>query len=90
MRVRKIAKQLKRWYKESSWDIDKDLPVIGYRMGSQDDKTSYIMRMTKKHYFGLAKLYPVGSMMYNYYTHQANSYNLYEDMLEFWNITEYS
>jgi hypothetical protein len=89
MKVRKVAKQLKRWYKESSLDIDKDLPVIDYRMGSQDDKTSYIMRMTRKHYFGLRNKYPVGSMMWNYYTHQANSYYLYEDILEFWNMSEY-
>lgn len=84
MRVRKIAKQLKRWYKESSWDIDKDLPVLGYRIGSQDDKTSYIMRMTRKHYFGLRNKYPVGSMMWNLYTHKACSYDLYDDILSFW------
>ena len=86
MRVRKIAKQLKRWYKESSWDIDKDLPVLGYRMGSQDDKTRYIMRMTRKHYFRLRNKYPVGSMMYNLYTHKACSYELYDDIMSYWNI----
>ena len=86
MRVRKIAKQLKRYYKESSWDIDKDLPVLGYRMGDQDAKISYIVRMTRKHYFGLRDKYPVGSMMWQLYTHKACSYELYDDILEFWGM----
>lgn len=89
MRVRKIAKQLKRWYKESSWDIDKDLPVIGYRIGSQDDKTNYIMRMTRKHYFGLRNKYSVGSMMWKYYTHKACSYDLYDEIMMFWGLNIY-
>lgn len=89
MRVRKIAKQLKSWHKESSWDIDKDLPVLGYRMGSQDDKTSYIMRMTRKHYFGLINKYPVDSMMYKLYIHKANSYYLYDDIMAYWNCDAY-
>lgn len=89
MRVRKIAKQLKRWHKESSWDIDKDLPVLGYRMGGQDDKTSYIMRMTRKHYFGLAKKYKPDTMMGRLYIHKACSPYLYEDIMSFWGYNIY-
>lgn len=88
MRVRKVAKQLKRWDKESSWDIDKDLPVLGYRMGSQDAKINYIMRMTRKHYFGLAKKYSPDTMMGRLYIHKACSPFLYDEILEFWGYKE--
>lgn len=86
MRVRKIAKQLKRWFKESSWDDFNDKPIIGYKVGSLRAKQDYIVRMSRKHYFGLRDKYPVGSVMYNLYTHKACSYDLYEEILSFWGI----
>lgn len=87
MRVRKIAKQLKRWDNEAVWgDCDSCEPIFGYRIGGHEDKISHILRMTRKHYFGLMKKYSVGSMMYQLYTHKANSYDLYDEVLEFWGI----
>ena len=88
MRVRKVAKQLKRWFKESSWDDFNDEPIFGYKVGSLRAKQDYIVRMSRKHYFGLRDKYPVGSMMYNLYTHKACSYDLYEDVLSFWGVKE--
>lgn len=84
MRVRKIAKQLKLYYKHMSFDKDSDFPIIGYKVANFGAKTHYIMRMTRKHYFGLRNKYPVGSMMWNLYTHKACSYDLYDDILSFW------
>lgn len=89
MRVRKIAKQLKRWYKESSWDDFNDEPILGYKVGAVYDKIAYIKRMTRKHYFGLLRRCTVGSMMYKLYTHKANSYYLYDDIMAYWNCDAY-
>ena len=86
MRVRKIAKQLKRFNEEASWDDFNNEPIIGYRISRHDDKWRYILRMTKKHYFGLAKKYPPDSMMSRLYIHKACSPFLYEDILSFWCI----
>lgn len=88
MRVRKVAKQLKLFHKNCGYDRLKDEPIIGYHMGSQNAKTHYIMRMTRKHYYGLRSKYPVGSMMWKLYTHKACSYNLYDDILAFWGYKE--
>lgn len=88
MRVRKIAKQLKLYYKNMSFDKDSDFPIIGYKVANFGAKTHYIMRMTRKHYFGLRNKYPVGSMMWNLYTHKACSYDLYDDILSFWGYKE--
>lgn len=89
MRIRKIAKQLKRWYGESSWDDANDKPLCGYKMSDHNSKTAYALRMTRRHYFGLRSKYQVGSMMWNLYTHKANSYYLYEEFLSFWCIDAY-
>lgn len=89
MRVRKVAKQLKRWLKESTWDELNDKPVLGYNVGSLRAKHDYIVRMSRRHYFGLRDKFPVGSMMWNFYTHKACSYYLYEEILSFWGIDLY-
>ena len=87
MRVRKIAKQLKRFYQGYvGWDKEKDEPIYKYHLSSHDDKVRYIIRMTKKHYFGLAKKYPPNSMMGKLYIHKACSPYLFDDILRFWCI----
>ena len=86
MRVRKIAKQLKAYFNNVSWNEENDEPVFGYKVGDISAKNAYIMRMTKKRYFGERSKYEVGSMMYNYYTHKACSYDIFEDILEYWGI----
>ena len=76
MRVRKIAKQLKRYYEGG----------CKTKVARFDTKVDYIMRMTRNHYYGLAKKHPKGSMMANLYVHKACSYYLFDDILSFWNI----
>lgn len=87
MRVRKIANQLKRFHQSYvSWDKEKDEPIYDYKMSDQNAKTAYIVRMTRKHYFGLAKKYPPNSMMAKYYIHKACSYDIYADIMSFWGL----
>ena len=87
MKVRKIAKQLKRFCQGYvCWDKDNDEPIYNYHIGGHDDKVRHIIRMTKKHYFGLAKKYPPNSMMGKLYIHKACSPYLYDEILEFWQI----
>lgn len=88
MRVRKIAKQLKLFYGGLRYDKSEDFPIITYRIRNHAAKHAYIMRMTRRHYFGLRSKYPVGSMMWNLYTHKACSYDLYNDILDFWGWRE--
>ena len=86
MRVRKIAKQLKRWYNEASLDDFNDEPIYGYRIGCHDDKIRYVIRMTKNHYFKIAKKYPPDSLMCKLYIHKTCSPYIYDDFLSFWCI----
>lgn len=71
-----------------SFDKDSDFPIIGYKVANFGAKTHYIMRMTRKRYYGLRSKYPVDSMMWKLYTHKACSYNLYDDILAFWGYKE--
>jgi hypothetical protein len=86
MRVRKIAKQFKLYYKNMTFDKDKDFPIIGYKVNNLHGKYDYIMRMTHRHYFGLRNKYPKGSMMWKYYTHKACAYELFDEIMEFWGV----
>lgn len=87
MRVRKIAKQLKRFYQGYvCWDKENDVPIYTYKIGCHDDKVHHIMRMTRKHYFGLAKKYSPNSWMGKLCIHKACSPYLYDEILEFWCI----
>ena len=87
MRVRKIAKQLKRYHKSYvRWDKENDVPIHKYHLASYDDKVRYIVRMTRKYYFGLAKKYHPNSMMGKLYIHKACSPYLFNDILDFWRI----
>lgn len=88
MRVRKIAKQIKRWQRNITFDKDEE-PIYNYKVGALQAKQDYIVRMSRKHYFGLRNKYPVGSMMWKYYTHKACSYDLYDDIMMFWGINTY-
>lgn len=83
MRVRKVAKQLKLFHKNVEYDED-GYPTRHYKVANLGAKTEYIMRMTRRHYFGLAKKYNPDSMMGRLYIHKACSYNLYEDIMSFW------
>lgn len=85
MRVRKVAKQIKRWLGDVAFD-ENEKPIYNYKVGSLQSKQDYIARMSRKHYFGLIDKYPRGSMMWKYYIHKACSYSLYEDILEFWGV----
>lgn len=87
MRVRKVAKQLKMFHHRVWYDND-GYPVAKYKIANHDDKVKYIMRMTRKHYFGLAKKYRPDSMMGRLYTHKACSPYLYEEIMLFWGCTE--
>lgn len=88
MRVRKVAKQLKLFHKNVTFDED-GYPTCHYKVVNHDAKQAYIMRMTKKHYFGLAKKYSPDSMMGRLYIHKACSLDLYEEILEFWGMNLY-
>lgn len=88
MRVRKIAKQLKLFNKNVKFD-NEGYPVCKYKVANHSAKTNYIMRMTRKHYLCLRNKYPVGSMMWKFYTHKACSYNLYDDIMLLWGINLY-
>lgn len=88
MRVRKIAKQLKRRIDSARLDGD-NCNVYDYKMSCVQEKVSYIMRMTRKNYFGLLKKCKVGTMMHNLYVHNANSYYLFDDILKYWGCYGY-
>jgi hypothetical protein len=87
MRVRKIAKQLKKFHANVTFD-EEGYPVCNYKVANLVAKTHYILRMTRKHYFGLRSKYPVGSMMWQLYTHKACAYDLYDEVLSFWGWRE--
>ena len=87
MRVRKVAKQLKRFHTDVAFDKE-GFPVCSYKVANLVAKTHYILRMTRKHYFGLRSKYPVGSMMWKLYTHKACAYDLYDEVLSFWGWKE--
>jgi hypothetical protein len=83
MRVRKIAKQLKRFHASVTYD-NEGLPVCGHKISRHGAKVSYIMRMTRKHYYGIAKRST--AMTAALCIHKACSPYLYDDILEFWRI----
>ena len=83
MRVRKIAKQLKLFHDHVTYEKE-GYPVFGYKIANHTRKVDYIMRMTRRHYFGLAKKYSPNSAIGRLYIHKACSPYLYEDILEFW------
>lgn len=86
MRVRKIAKQLKRFHANVTYDKD-GIPVsCSYKLARHGDKVNYIMRMTRKHYYGLAK--KSTGMMRAFYIHKACSSYLYDEILEHWGYRE--
>lgn len=86
MRVRKVAKQLKRQQQSfMGWD-DNGQPIYTYRMRQRTRGLRYIERMTRRHYFGLLDRKAKPSMMQNLYIHKACSPYLLEDILEFWGI----
>ena len=89
MRVRKVAKQLKLFHRNCYWDAETDTCHIGYKVSNHDAKQAYIMRMTKKHYFGLAKKHSPNSMMGRLYIHKACSPYLYDEILKFWGYDIY-
>lgn len=88
MRVRKVAKQLKLFHKNVTFDKD-GYPVCHYKIANHSAKTDYIMRMTRKHYFGLAKKHDPNSMIGRLYIHNACNPFLYEEIMEFWGINLY-
>ena len=82
MRVRKIAKQLKKHHASITFDED-GIPVnYSYKIARHSDKVDYIMRMTRKRYYRLAKK-TVG-MTRAFYIHKACSPYLYDEILELW------
>lgn len=88
MRVRKVAKQLKLFHRNVTFDED-GYPIHHYKVANHGAKQAYIMRMTKKHYFGLANKYSPDSMMGRLYIHKACSPYLYEEILDFWGMNLY-
>ena len=89
MRVRKVAKQLKLFHRNCHWDAKTDTCHVGYKIANHNAKQAYIMRMTKKHYFGHAKKHSPNSMMGKLYIHKACSPYLYEEILRFWGYDIY-
>lgn len=87
MRVRKVAKQLKLFHKNVTFDKD-GYPICRYKVANLVGKTNYILRMTRRHYFGLATKYGADSMMGRLYIHKACSPFLYDEILEFWGWKE--
>ena len=85
MRVRKIAKQLKRFHASVTYD-NEGLPVCGYKVAHHVDKVSYIMRMTRKYYYGNAK--KSCGLTSKLYIHKACSPYLYDEILAFWGWRE--
>lgn len=88
MRVRKIAKQLKRFYGGLQYDRSMDEPIITYRIRNHAAKEHYIMRMTRKNYFGLLRRKGNSQMMQRLYIHNACSPYLFDEILEFWGYKE--
>lgn len=85
MRVRKIAKQLKRFHANVTYDKD-GYPVCGYKISRHGAKVSYIMRMTRKHYYGVAKRST--GMRAALCIHKATDPYLYDEILAFWGWRE--
>ena len=88
MRVRKVAKQLKLFHKNVEFD-EEGYPTCHYKVANLVGKTNYILRMTRRHYFGLARKYDPNSMMGRLYIHKACSPYLYDDILSFWGYNIY-
>ena len=86
MRVRKIAKQLKKYHASVTYD-NEGLPICcGYKISRHEAKVRYIMRMTRKYYYGVAKRST--GMMAAYCIHKATDPYLYDEILEFWGYRE--
>jgi hypothetical protein len=85
MRVRKIAKQLKKFHASVTYD-NEGLPVCGYKISRHGAKVSYIMRMTRKYYYGNAK--KSCGLASALYIHKACSPYLYDEILAFWGWRE--
>ena len=89
MRVRKVAKQLKRHFRSvTGWDED-GLPIHSYNMRQFSKGVHYIERMTRRHYFGLLDRKAKPSMMQNLYIHKACSPYLFDEIMEFWGCPLY-
>ena len=89
MRVRKIAKQLKRHYKSlTGWD-ESGMPIHTYNMRQFANGVHYIMRMTRSNYFGLLRRKNNPQIMMNLYIHKANSPYLFDEIMEFWGCPLY-
>ena len=87
MRVRKIAKQLKRWYNSyEGWDKENEKPIYSYRISQYNQKVRHIIRMSRRYYLSLAKKCEPNSMMAKLYIHNACSPYLYDEILIHWNI----
>ena len=76
MRVRKVAKQLKRLHRNNK-----------YKVGSIYAKTDYIIRMTRGNWFGLTKLNKKGDeWLHKWITHSSQKYDILGEILEYWGV----
>lgn len=85
MRVRKIAKQLKRYHASVTYD-NEGLPVCEYKISRHEAKVCYIMRMTRKYYYGVANRST--GMTAALCIHKATSPYLYDEILALWGYRE--
>lgn len=103
MRVRKIAKQLKRHYKSVTGYDDDGMPIHTYNMRQFGKGCHYIMRMTRRNYFGYLsrarrvteqidgkkKVRQPDVMMIKLYIHKACSPYLFDNIMAFWGCPLY-
>lgn len=65
MRVRKIAKQLKRFYESyKGWDKENEMGIYSYHLACFDDKVRYMIRMSRKHHFRFDKKYTIPTLLW--------------------------
>lgn len=84
MRIRKCAKQMKLFYKNSRFNretMDMEFP---YKVQNMVRKCKYLERTTRKYYRNKARKCKPGSMMYNYYVHKSCDMFLFRDIMEMW------
>lgn len=85
MRIRKVAKQLKRYHKSFVGYVD-DMPVHTYKVRGLGRKMNFILRITRRNYFGVLRKRKQDCMLRKLAIHKACSPYLYEDIMEFWGV----
>ena len=85
MRIRSVAKQLKRYHKSFEGYVD-GMPVHTYKVRDFARKYHFILRITRRNYYGIIRKRKQDMLLRKWAIHNACSPYLYEDIMEFWGL----